>query len=192
MDRALLDQIDATARGVEGVVVGIGRRRSRLFLPVPLLMILVAEPTGSALPWGLMLVTAGSLLRLWASGYLSKNIQLTTSGPYAYLRHPLYLGMLMIVAGWCTLVGWLPWGLALGAYSALLYLCAIVLEERRLRFLFPEYAEYRQQVHLFLPLRRYASPVGRFCWQRVRENNELQILGWNLLITLLILVRGML
>lgn len=192
MDRALLDQIDATARGIEGVVVAIGRKRSRLFLPVPALMILFAEPTGGAVPFGLALVTAGSLLRLWAAGYLTKNSQLTTAGPYAYLRHPLYLGMLMIVGGWCTLVGWLPWGLALGAYSALLYLCAIVLEERRLRFLFPDYADYRQQVPLFLPLRRYASPTGQFRWQRVWGNNEPQILGWNLLITLLILLRGML
>ncbi len=190
MDRALLDRIDATARGLEAVLVWIGRKRSRLFLPVPLLMVALAEPSVSAMPIGLMLVLAGSLFRLWSAGYLEKNQRLITAGPYAYVRHPLYLGMLLVLAGWCTLVGWIPWGAVMGSYALLLYGSAIVMEERRLQFLFPEHAEYRQEVGTLLPLRRYANPFGRFCWQNVWRNKEPQTLGWNLLITALLVMRA--
>ncbi len=189
MDRALLDRIDATARGLEGVLVWIGRKRSRLFLPVPLLMIALAEPSVSAIPIGLILVLAGSLLRLWSAGYLEKNQRLITAGPYAYVRHPLYLGMLLVLAGWCTLVGWLPWGVMMGSYALLLYGSAIVMEERRLHFLFPEHAEYRQKVRALLPLRRCSNPFGRFRWQNVWRNKEPKTLAWNLLITTLLVMR---
>ena len=44
-------------------------------------------------------VAAGLLLRAWATGHLEKNIRLAESGPYAYVRNPLYLGTLLVAAG---------------------------------------------------------------------------------------------
>jgi hypothetical protein len=41
----------------------------------------------------------GILLRALASGYVKKNEELTTSGPYAYTRNPLYLGSLIMAVG---------------------------------------------------------------------------------------------
>jgi hypothetical protein len=41
----------------------------------------------------------GLVLRGLASGHVQKDKQLTTSGPYAYTRNPLYLGSLMLAAG---------------------------------------------------------------------------------------------
>ena len=48
---------------------------------------------------GLIPITLGEALRLWATTHLHKNDALTVSGPYAYLRNPLYLGTLMIGCG---------------------------------------------------------------------------------------------
>jgi protein-S-isoprenylcysteine O-methyltransferase Ste14 len=42
---------------------------------------------------------------VWASGHLIRNNELTTSGPYAYLRDPLYLGRLFLLIGFCVM-GW--------------------------------------------------------------------------------------
>ena len=50
----------------------------------------VSEPTRLALMLSSPLVLAGNLLRLYASGFISKNRQLATNGPYALMRHPLY------------------------------------------------------------------------------------------------------
>lgn len=191
MDRATVDRIDAGARGLTALVVWVGRKRSRLFLPVPVLLIGLADPSTETAIAGGTLVLLGSLIRLWAAGYLQKNTHLITAGPYAYVRHPLYGGMLLILSGWCTMTGWLPYGALLGAYSALLYGCAITMEERRLSELFPEHARYRQRVPALVPLprRSWDAPNGSFCWQTAWANGEHRILLWNALVTALILAR---
>src|ERR1700727_2561277 len=48
---------------------------------------------------GLPVSLVGLLLRAWATGHLEKNIRLAESGPYAYVRNPLYLGTLLVAAG---------------------------------------------------------------------------------------------
>ena len=191
MDRATLDRIDAGARGLTAWLVWIGRKRSRLFLPVPILLIGLAEPTLSTALMGGGLIVFGSLLRLWASGYLQKNTHLITAGPYAYVRHPLYGGMLLILMGWCTMAGWSLPSILISAYAGLLYGCAIVMEERRLSELFAEHRLYRARVPLLIPLpaRVWQQAEGTFCWETVLANGEPRILLWNILVTLLILAR---
>jgi protein-S-isoprenylcysteine O-methyltransferase Ste14 len=45
----------------------------------------------------------GEWLRLWAAGHLRKNKQLTTTGPYSYVKNPLYIGMLLITIGYSAM-----------------------------------------------------------------------------------------
>jgi protein-S-isoprenylcysteine O-methyltransferase Ste14 len=58
-----------------------------------------ARPTPTSLVAGGLVAALGEGLRLWATGHLHKNDALTVTGPYAFLRHPLYLGSLLIVIG---------------------------------------------------------------------------------------------
>ena len=64
-----------------------------------------ARPTLSLLAWGAPLAVLGLLLRAWAAGTIVKERELTTTGPYSHLRHPLYLGSLFIgaVGDWASL-----------------------------------------------------------------------------------------
>jgi len=48
---------------------------------------------------GVGFIIAGALIRLWSNGYAIKNDKLTTSGPYAFVRNPLYLGTFLIAIG---------------------------------------------------------------------------------------------
>ena len=57
------------------------------------------EPTRASLVGGLSIAVAGLLLRGWAAGHLAKNEQLAISGPYAYMRNPLYAGTLIAALG---------------------------------------------------------------------------------------------
>ena len=59
----------------------------------------LARPTTTSLLAGALVLLPGLLLRGLASGHVQKDKQLTTSGPYAYTRNPLYLGSLMLAAG---------------------------------------------------------------------------------------------
>jgi protein-S-isoprenylcysteine O-methyltransferase Ste14 len=56
----------------------------------------------------LPLILLGLALRSWGAGHLVKNHVLTTTGPYSHLRHPLYLGTILIASGFAVwLGGWL-------------------------------------------------------------------------------------
>ena len=79
-----------------------------------------ADPTPGSLAMGGGLVLLGEALRLWATGHLNKNEALTVTGPYAFLRHPLYVGTLVVVAGF-TMMASSAWSLALFAVFLLFF-----------------------------------------------------------------------
>ena len=56
------------------------------------LVLLVAEPTAASLAAGLAIAIGGEALRVWAAGHLNKAREVTASGPYRWLSHPLYVG----------------------------------------------------------------------------------------------------
>jgi protein-S-isoprenylcysteine O-methyltransferase Ste14 len=81
---------------------------------------------------GLALVGCGLALRSWAAGTLRKGKALTTAGPYRLCQHPLYLGSLLLMPGFCLLVRHVHDAfLALGCVMVL-YLLTMQREERRL------------------------------------------------------------
>src|SRR5262245_5715006 len=62
-------------------------------------LLLIARPWWPTFPIGCAIAAAGIGLRVWACGHLRKNRELTTSGPYAHVQHPLYLGTFLIALG---------------------------------------------------------------------------------------------
>ena len=59
----------------------------------------LSQPSKFSMEVGLPISVLGLLLRAWAAGHLAKNQELATSGPFAYVRNPLYLGTLITAAG---------------------------------------------------------------------------------------------
>ena len=59
---------------------------------------------------GCAVAVLGILVRLWASGFVVKNKELATTGPYGMVRHPLYTGNILMLIGYCLASGaWWPW-----------------------------------------------------------------------------------
>ena len=91
------------------------------FIPAAVLVALLlvwSQPSWSSVAWGVPFVLAGVGVRVWAVGYLVKTARLTTDGPYAYVRHPLYLGTLLIGIGVLVMLGGAAAGLgAVGLLS---------------------------------------------------------------------------
>ena len=67
--------------------------------PYFIVYVLIAQTTNQLFRAAAPFVILGILLRLWASGYIHKSHRLITSGPYAYLRNPLYVGSFLIGLG---------------------------------------------------------------------------------------------
>lgn len=118
----------------------------------------LARPTRTSLVAGALLLLPGLLLRGLASGHVQKDKQLTTSGPYAYTRNPLYLGSLILATGFALAArSW--WIVVLMALMiAAIYIPVIAGEEGYLRHTFPEYEDYARHVPRLLPR---LTPYGR-------------------------------
>ena len=109
------------------------------------------QPRMTAVASSLVLVVPGLWLRAYASGYVKKNQELTTTGPYAHTRNPLYLGSMLMAAGFAVaLMSW-PVGLVLAIGFLVIYVPVIASEERFLRATFPAFEEYCRRVPRLLP-----------------------------------------
>jgi protein-S-isoprenylcysteine O-methyltransferase Ste14 len=120
------------------------------------------EPRPAAVGWSLLLVLPGLWLRGYASGYVKKNRELTQTGPYAYTRNPLYLGSILIAAGFAVaLLSW-PVAAMLAAMFLIIYVPVIASEERFLRSNFPDFDAYCHRVPRLVPrLTPAAPPTGQ-------------------------------
>ncbi len=152
-------------------------------------------PRPAAVAWSLALVLPGLWLRAYASGYVKKNQELTTTGPYAWTRNPLYLGSTLMAAGFAVaLLSW-PVALVLAGFFVVIYVPVIASEERFLRANFINFDHYCRQVPRFFPRFGLASATtptegGRFSidlYLKHREYNAL--LGVVLLYLSLVLFR---
>jgi protein-S-isoprenylcysteine O-methyltransferase Ste14 len=108
-------------------------------------------PQPAAVAWSLALVLPGLWLRAYAAGYVKKNRELTVTGPYAHTRNPLYLGSMLMAAGFAlALLSW-PVALLLAVGFGVIYVPVIASEERFLRATFPGFDDYCRQVPRIIP-----------------------------------------
>ncbi len=109
------------------------------------------QPRAAAIAWSLVLVLPGLWLRAYASGYVKKNQELTVTGPYAHVRNPLYLGSILMAAGFAVALGSWAFAAALAILFVAIYVPVIASEERFLRSAFSGFSEYCRQVPRLVP-----------------------------------------
>jgi protein-S-isoprenylcysteine O-methyltransferase Ste14 len=97
---------------------------------------LLATPTPGLFAAGAVIALVGAAVRFYASGFIVKNQQLATDGPYSLVRHPLYTGNLMLLGGF-TIASGLWWAVLLSVWFWWFYYPpAIEYEDRKLRRIF--------------------------------------------------------
>ncbi|MEE8237446.1 MAG: isoprenylcysteine carboxylmethyltransferase family protein [Gammaproteobacteria bacterium] len=151
---------------------------SRQVLAVVLIALfaLVARPTFELLLLGAPLVLAGTGSRLYASGFISKNEQLATHGPYALVRHPLYTGNIMIIIGFSIASGvWWAAPLAL-LFFCFYYPAAIEYEDRKLRRSFGlDWETWSARIPALVPTLSNLAAASEGSWslkKSSRQNGE--------------------
>jgi protein-S-isoprenylcysteine O-methyltransferase Ste14 len=134
-----------------------------------------ARPTWLSIAIGLLITIPGIALRALASGHVKKNEELTTTGPYAHVRNPLYLGSLIMAIGFAIAAQSVWVLLIIVVMFFAIYLPVIRGEEAYLRAVFPTFDAYAQNVpRLRLRLRPHGDSAAGFSgtlyWQH-REYN---------------------
>lgn len=156
------------------------------------------SPQPRAVAWSLLLIVPGLWLRGYASGYVRKNLELTRTGPYAHTRNPLYLGSMLIAAGFAVALLSLPFALLLAVGFAAIYIPVIASEERYLRSTFPGFDGYCRQVPRLIPrLTPAEAPAGAsrggFSFGLYRKHREYNaLLGAAILYLSLVFLRPVL
>jgi protein-S-isoprenylcysteine O-methyltransferase Ste14 len=123
-------------------------RLARLRVPLGFvfgaLVLWLAAPTARTLAAGGAVACVGEAIRIWAAGHLNKAREVTMSGPYRWMAHPLYVGSSVMGAGLAIAAGGLLAVALVGAYLAVTLTAAIRSEEALLRQRFGDaYDRYR-------------------------------------------------
>lgn len=140
---------------------------------------LFPEPGHERVLWGLGIAALGQAWRSFAAGTIFKNRQLASSGAYALVRHPLYLGNLLILGGFCLAAANLWVAAIVALFFLVWYPAAVRYEDAKLERLFgDDWRAWSSTTGAILPrgvdLRRLAD-TSWSARQSLIRNGELYI-----------------
>ncbi|TAK13507.1 MAG: isoprenylcysteine carboxylmethyltransferase family protein [Acidobacteria bacterium] len=174
---------DSTEIG-EVMLTLLARYRVTLGFVVGVIAFALARPTWTSFIYGAAIAIPGELIRLWAAGHIDKGREITRSGPYRFVRHPLYLGSTIMAVGFAVASGSLTVVVLVTVYMVATLFAAMRTEEQALDQKFAgEYSAYREG--------RAAAVERPFTWARVVANREYRsaagvVLGLSFLLALIL------
>lgn len=157
------------------------RLRFAVIYPLAIYLVFFTTPDSATTGAGLILMAMGMALRLWSNGYAIKLDKLTTSGPYAFVRNPLYVGTGLILLGVAVMLNILVAGVIFFAALAAVYTRTIRNEERMLTDKFgAAYLDYRSKVPAMWPALCAYAPGEKwpFCLDRLWFSREHKVVLW--------------
>ncbi len=153
--------------------------RQTLGLLLVLFCALLVQPGHERVIVGFVTASAGQLFRVYAAGTIFKNRELATTGAYALVRHPLYLGNVLILGGFAlaSANAWLVAGIVL--FFLIWYPAAIAYEDFKLERKFGEHwRAWSEGSNAILPRRFPWRDLAGAQWsarQALLRNGELWI-----------------
>ena len=148
-----------------GILARLARWRVRLGAVTAVAALLLARPTWMSWGIGLAIALAGEGIRIWAAGHLEKSREVTRSGPYRWMAHPLYVGSSVLALGVVVAAANPALAVLAAVYMGATITAAIRTEEANLRQAFGStYDDYRAA---------RAQPMERrFSLERAIRNRE--------------------
>lgn len=167
----------------------------KLFLVYGLLVVLLVFADRSEDKWktwpfwtGVAFLAVSLWVRIWASGHLVKNKVLTFTGPYAYVKNPLYIGTFLGMIGvgflaqgdpgapwYFRYLNWMILGAGVLAFWGYYVPYKKKREGDRLHDIFGEaWDHYDKAVPDYVPMTtRYERATDRpWSWQATKDNSE--------------------
>ena len=128
--------------------------------------LVAGRPSAATILAGVPLLLLGIAMHLWAKGCLHQEREVTTSGPYRFVRHPFYLGNLLLDAGTVLMSGSALLMSIFPFWWAAVYIPVMEREEATMAGLFgDQYRVYAHRVPLLFPIARPIPPGSGFSWR---------------------------
>ncbi|HQJ74529.1 MAG TPA: isoprenylcysteine carboxylmethyltransferase family protein [Bacteroidota bacterium] len=179
--------------------------KNRSYTPLPFLLVMVifAKPNLYSMITGFLIALLGEMIRFWGVCYIGSESRTTgkvggtkllVSGPFAYVRNPLYVGNILIYMGIGVMSNALfPYLIIFGfIFFVFQYYFIIIEEEKYLKDEFKEdYIEYYKSVRRFIPkLRPYKKSNNKihFEFSRGISSERRTLQGFSISILILIII----
>ncbi len=171
------------------VVEIIIRYRSLVGIACLVVVLWLATPTTISILIGFFLIILGMFFRAWSAGYLNKDKELVTQGPYALTRNPMYFGNLILGSGIAVSSHNLYTYLIFVVYYLFFFPFLIFIERRRLRRRFVgQYDEWAKQANLFFPKLKKIEHFN-FNIAYYMQNREYRVLYFSLLVVAILVFK---
>jgi protein-S-isoprenylcysteine O-methyltransferase Ste14 len=161
--------------------------RFAILYPFGVFVVLFANSDDKSIMTAIWFILAGLFLRSWANGYAIKLEKLTTSGPYAFVRHPLYLGTMLLTLGFIIMLKIYYLGILFLLIMIGVYYQTIKKEEEMLEQKFKsEYINYKKHVPAIMPT-VFPYPEGEkwsFSLKRLIKSQEYKLFLWMIIMVI--------
>ncbi|MFW2373216.1 MAG: methyltransferase family protein [Gammaproteobacteria bacterium] len=184
MSRSRADKV-SDATGINKVILKLRyHEASRQWFAIffVLLVSLLGETQAVFFILGTVIAALGIAIRMWAAGHVKKNKVLATDGPYAYVRHPLYVGNILLLLGF-SIASMLWWSYLLMAFLLWFYYPpTIAYEDSKLHDIFGEQWEnWSKDIHALIPTFKHRAGSTSSEWsfkQSLMQNGEPVIVAY--------------
>ena len=150
---------------IDRVMAFLARKRVALGFVTTVAVLVLAKPTWTTWRTGLLVALTGEAIRVWAAGHLEKGREVTSSGPYRWTAHPLYVGSSIVALGVVIGARSVPIAVLAAIYMGSTITAAVRTEEAFLRRTFGDtYDRYRQS--------NGTQTMRRFSLERSMRNRE--------------------
>jgi len=172
----------------ETLVHALARLRVTLGFVCGVLVFILAQPTGRSLAIGLSVAAIGEAIRIWASGHLNKAREVTTSGPYRWVGHPLYVGSSVMGIGLAIACASVTVAVLVAVYLVTTLTAAIKSEEAFLQRTFGEQYDLYREGQLAKRAASARKPPKKFSAAQAIANREHRaLIGFIVVVLLLVL-----
>ncbi len=149
----------------------------------------LATPNARAIFIGFFLMMIGMFFRAWSSGYIDKDRELATEGPYSLTRNPLYFGNLLIGCGIAIGSNNLLTALICGGYYIFFFTFLIAIERKRMKARFgSRYEAWAKDANLFFPRIKKIQKFN-FNIALYMKNREYRVLFYSLFIVVVLVLK---
>src|SRR5262249_50354536 len=145
---------------------------------------------GRSLAIGLSIAAIGEALRIWAAGHLNKAREVTTSGPYRWVGHPLYVGSSVMGIGLAIACASVTVAVLVALYLATTLTAAIKSEEAFLRRTFGEQYDLYREGQIAKRAASARKPPKKFSAAQAIANREHRALVGFIVVVLLLVLKA--